>query len=76
MSAEAVGRYIEEDDAIEAVHVEQAQEGQSAALMDVNSHFVCFTNVDGNLYELDGRKSTPINHVRTHTSHTLCNFLW
>jgi ubiquitin carboxyl-terminal hydrolase L3 len=28
----------------------------------VNSHFVCFTCIDGHLYELDGRKAFPINH--------------
>ena len=29
---------------------------------DVDTHFICFTEVGGCLYELDGRKAFPINH--------------
>ncbi|MCE7766657.1 hypothetical protein GQL56_28940, partial [Pseudomonas putida] len=29
---------------------------------DVNTHFICFTCADGQLYELDGRRSAPISH--------------
>jgi len=31
------------------------------------THFVAFVNVDGGLYEMDGRKDGPINHGRTTT---------
>eukprot|EP01083_Nonionella_stella_P000467 1322_1 len=31
----------------------------------LNHHFVAFVQMDGNLYELDGRKAFPINHGAT-----------
>jgi len=48
-----------------SAHAEAGQAGQTAAPSadeEVNLHFICFTIVDGCLYELDGRKETPINH--------------
>jgi ubiquitin carboxyl-terminal hydrolase L3 len=56
--------YLEQDAEIETMHVSNAQEGQSANTTsdEVDTHFVCFSHVDGHLYELDGRKSVPINH--------------
>ncbi|MGH0124341.1 UNVERIFIED_CONTAM: hypothetical protein FKN15_016145 [Acipenser sinensis] len=32
---------------------------------NVNFHFITFTNVDGQLYELDGRMECPVNHGDT-----------
>lgn len=53
-----------QDDEIEEVHEEAAQEGQSEQIAqgEVDTHFVCFVEKEGHLYELDGRKSFPINH--------------
>jgi ubiquitin carboxyl-terminal hydrolase L3 len=36
--------------------------GQSAVVDTTWQHFVCFVNVRGRLYELDGRKGGPIDH--------------
>lgn len=45
---------------------ENVRENQNKFLLPpVNLHFICFLNVEGNLYELDGRKSFPINHGPT-----------
>ncbi|DAZ92542.1 TPA: hypothetical protein N0F65_012772 [Lagenidium giganteum] len=61
-----IAAYLEKDDELEDTHSSAAQAGQSEQIEDVddpvNTHFVCFTHVDGNLYELDGRKKTPVNH--------------
>jgi ubiquitin carboxyl-terminal hydrolase L3 len=34
-------------------------------VLQVPLHFVCFSEKDGSLYELDGRKFAPINHGPT-----------
>lgn len=68
LSPDARGRNLENYDDIVALHEASAQEGQTEAPdadQDANLHFVTFVCVDGNLYELDGRKSEPINHGST-----------
>ncbi|KAF4320562.1 hypothetical protein BBO99_00005512 [Phytophthora kernoviae] len=65
-----IAQYLEEDDEVrhylEETHGSAAEAGQSEQLETVddpiNTHFVCFSHVDGHLYELDGRKKHPINH--------------
>eukprot|EP00124_Ichthyophonus_hoferi_P003915 Ihof_evm8s378 gene=Ihof_evmTU8s378 len=57
--------YLETNEAFTKAHENSAQEGQTEAPSlddDVDQHYVCFTCVDGILYELDGRKSFPISH--------------
>ena len=59
---------LEGDDAICSSHDSAAREGQTAAPdrdERVDFHFVSFVTVDGNLYELDGRKSGPILKGKT-----------
>jgi len=54
-----------EDEEIDGAHGVFASQGQSRAPdaeEDVDLHYVAFVKVDGNLYELDGRKPFPINH--------------
>lgn len=49
-------------------HHEIALEGQTEApepLTPINHHFVAFVEVDGHLYELDGRRSGPVDHGPT-----------
>ena len=63
LSPEARAAKLEGDDAICGAHDAAAREGQTSAPdreAAVDYHFVCFTQVDGGLYELDGRKSGPI----------------
>uniref|UniRef100_A0A0K8TT99 Ubiquitin carboxyl-terminal hydrolase n=1 Tax=Tabanus bromius TaxID=304241 RepID=A0A0K8TT99_TABBR len=67
LSPDERGRILEGDSAFTGVHQEIAQEGQTTANPDeeVFHHFVALVNKDGQLYELDGRKSSPIAHGAT-----------
>lgn len=59
------GEYLEHDKGICDAHETSANEGQSRAVganEDVDLHFVAIVNVNGNVYELDGRKDSPILH--------------
>ncbi|XP_030421248.1 ubiquitin carboxyl-terminal hydrolase isozyme L1 [Gopherus evgoodei] len=56
-------KHLENNKAIQEVHNTVAQEGQCQVEEDkVNFHFILFVNVDGHLYELDGRMPFPVNH--------------
>ncbi|EFN89422.1 ubiquitin carboxyl-terminal hydrolase isozyme L3 [Harpegnathos saltator] len=66
-SAERGDRLINAQGIID-IHMESAQEGQTEAPaedMEVYHHFIAFVHKDGSLYELDGRKPSPINHGST-----------
>ena len=61
---------LESDDAIETLHDDATQDEANATgrgeIEDrLLTHFIAFSNVDGMLYELDGRKNGPICHGET-----------
>jgi len=52
-------------EALGTFHAECAQEGQTEAPdkdQKLDTHFIAFVLINGHIYELDGRKSHPIDH--------------
>lgn len=68
LSALERAKALEDNEDIEQEHQSVARsggtEGSSSASHEIhaNLHFIVFTEVDGDLYEFDGRKNRPINH--------------
>ncbi|CAO2837857.1 unnamed protein product [Amaranthus hypochondriacus] len=54
--------FLEKDTEMEVAHCVAASAGDTEASDDVNTHFICFSCVDGELYELDGRRERPVSH--------------
>ena len=54
--------FLEEDQEMEDAHSVAAAGGDTEAKDGVIEHYVCFSCVDGELYELDGGKPQPIHH--------------
>jgi len=58
---------------LSSLHSQFSQQGQTKELKDgVSSghHFVCFTRIGNDIYELDGVKSAPIRHTSIVTNFT------
>ncbi|GER25719.1 ubiquitin carboxyl-terminal hydrolase isozyme L3 [Striga asiatica] len=54
--------FLENDREMEVAHSVAATAGDTEASDDVNTHFICFTCINEQLYELDGRRAGPISH--------------
>ncbi|XP_052400837.1 ubiquitin carboxyl-terminal hydrolase isozyme L1 isoform X1 [Carassius gibelio] len=66
MSAAERAKELEQNKAFQETHDAVADEGPCPPEGDkVNFHFITFVNVNGQLYELDGRMDGPVNHGPT-----------
>ncbi|KAH6818017.1 ubiquitin C-terminal hydrolase 3 [Perilla frutescens var. frutescens] len=54
--------FLETDREMEVAHSVAATGGDTEASDNVDTHFICFTCVNGQLFELDGRRAGPISH--------------
>ncbi|XP_047338383.1 ubiquitin carboxyl-terminal hydrolase 3-like [Impatiens glandulifera] len=54
--------FLEKDGEMEVAHSVAASAGDTEASDNVDTHFICFSCVDGQLYELDGRRSEAVSH--------------
>ena len=60
MNPEERATFLENDREMEVAHPVAATGGDKEARDNVDTHFICFTRVNGQLYELDGRRFGPL----------------
>ncbi|BFZ15239.1 hypothetical protein BsWGS_18279 [Bradybaena similaris] len=68
LSPDERAKFLEQDNKMGSAHDDCAQEGDTQAPpLDerVKSHFIAFVHFNGYLYELDGRKDSPVVHGKT-----------
>ncbi len=76
LNADEIAALLEEDKELELLHENAAAQGQSECpgLHDeINTHFVCFCETEGSLYELDGNKAFAVNHGKSSPETLLCD---
>ena len=71
LTPEERGNYFKKDKSLEKAHKKAVQKGQSHVTDRVNTHFISFVEVDGSIYELDGREKGPINHGKCKSNELL-----
>nr|XP_027083302.1 ubiquitin carboxyl-terminal hydrolase 3-like isoform X1 [Coffea arabica] len=71
MNPEERAVFLENDREMEVAHSVAANGGDTEARDNVDTHFICFTCVNGQLYELDGRRSGPVSHGSSSSSSLL-----
>ena len=59
-SAEELGAFLNDDSELENVHQAHATQGQSNMNENTAFHFVSYVNLEGSIWELDGRRSKPL----------------
>ena len=57
---EELAQFLNEDPELESVHGQFATMGQSNIDENTSFHFVAYVNVDGMIWEIDGRRSQPL----------------
>lgn len=63
MTPEQRGDALNSQEDLNDLHNSSAVQGATEVKVEgVEHHFICFTSVDGHLFELDGRKSGPVCH--------------
>src|ERR1700744_3897973 len=56
------GAFLKGNKELEQAHKEAVVAGESEVEENTMTHFIAFVIIEGDLYELDGRKEFPINH--------------
>lgn len=68
LTPEERGKLLEQDKDLIDIHQSLAREGQTEAPPEdekILFHYAALTNVNGMLYEIDGRKNFPVSHGKT-----------
>ena len=59
-SPEELAMFLNEDPELENVHQQYASAGQSQMNEQTSYHFVAYVNLEGRIWEIDGRREKPL----------------